>query len=272
MSERAADERLLEQFRQWFAETSQETAELSRSDTTGRDSGASATGDSGAGDFDSDGPAVGLVDLVEAFTALRQEVKLQTKGSRGLQESTQSAVAALQLAIDQFRSVAPRETEAARVAARPLVMSLADLYESLERGRMAFDKSRERLLAESTRVMETIDSELARLPFWKRWLCAAFGHSLRQQLGLRMEQSQQPVVDSLLNGFGLIQQRLQRALQAHGLQRINCLGRPVDVNQMTVVELVPNTGQTAGTVIEEVRPGFMWDGDLIRFAEVKVAG
>ena len=156
MSERVADEQLLERFRQWFAETSQEAAELSRSDTTGRDGGDSDAGVFGVGDSDSDGPAVGLCDLVEAFTALRQEVKLQTKGSRGLQESTQSAVAALQLAIDQFHSVVPREAEAARVAARPLAMSLADLYESLERGRMAFDKSRDHVYTHDTPRVQVI--------------------------------------------------------------------------------------------------------------------
>ena len=47
----------------------------------------------------------GLIDLVEEFTALRQELKLQTKSTRGLQEQAESLLPPLRQAIEHFRSV-----------------------------------------------------------------------------------------------------------------------------------------------------------------------
>ena len=255
------DDGLLEQFRDWLADTSQEAAELVSSEAD----------DDDARNSDGACPDVGLYDLVESFTALRQEVKLQTKGARSLQEATQTVVDEMQSAISQFRSVAPREVEAARAAGQPFAESLADLCDSLERGRGAIEKLRDRIIAESAAAMELIDTELAAVPAWKRWLCRPFARTIRAHLGQRIEQTQQPVLDSLLTGYGLIQQRLERALRSHNLRRISCVGRPVDVNQMTVVEMVDAAGHASGTVAEEVRPGFLWDGNLIRYAEVKVA-
>ena len=46
---------------------------------------------------------VRVIDLVEEFTALRHELKLQTKSGRGLIDQTENTVAALRQAIDQFR-------------------------------------------------------------------------------------------------------------------------------------------------------------------------
>ena len=44
----------------------------------------------------------GIIDLVEEFTALRHELKLQTKSGRGLIEQTENTVAALRQAIEQI--------------------------------------------------------------------------------------------------------------------------------------------------------------------------
>ena len=252
---------LLEEFRGWLADTSQAVDELSSSNATG--SGGNATG--------SESPAVGLYDLVESFTALRQEVKLQTKGSRSLQEATQSVVDEMQSAISQFRSVAPREAEAARASGQPFAESLADLCDSLDRGREAIETLSDRIMDEAAATVEFVDTQLAAVPAWKRWLCRPFARAIREHLEQRIEQTQQPALESLLTGYGLIQQRLERALRSHDLRRINCLGRPADVNQMTVVEMVDAAGHESGTVVEEVRRGFLWNDNLIRFAEVKVA-
>jgi molecular chaperone GrpE (heat shock protein) len=40
---------------------------------------------------------------------------------------------------------------------------------------------------------------------------------------------------------------------------------------MEVVEVVGNAGRTSGTVVEVVRPGYRLNGQLFRFAQVKVA-
>jgi molecular chaperone GrpE len=45
-----------------------------------------------------------------------------------------------------------------------------------------------------------------------------------------------------------------------------------DPHCMTVVEVVSDPSRRPGTVVEEVRPGYHWDGTVFRFAEVKAVG
>jgi molecular chaperone GrpE len=40
---------------------------------------------------------------------------------------------------------------------------------------------------------------------------------------------------------------------------------------MEVVEAVPNTGRPLSEVIEEVRRGYLWNGSIFRYAQVRVA-
>ena len=84
----------------------------------------------------------GLVDLVEEFTALRHELKLQTKSTRGLQDQTEALLTPLRQAIEQFRSVSPREDQAAWTAGKPLAEGLATLDEALDRCRLEIERAR----------------------------------------------------------------------------------------------------------------------------------
>jgi molecular chaperone GrpE len=78
------------------------------------------------------------------------------------------------------------------------------------------------------------------------------------------------VLGSLLTGYTMSLQRLERTLQQHGLEPIPCAGQRFDPEQMEVVEVVADAGR-AGQVVEEVRRGYLWRGRVFRFAQVKVA-
>ncbi len=79
------------------------------------------------------------------------------------------------------------------------------------------------------------------------------------------------LVESVLAGYTMSRQRLQRALDDFGLEPIECEGGPFDPETMEVVEAVGQTGLPAGEVIEEVRRGYLWRGRVFRYAQVKVA-
>ena len=49
------------------------------------------------------------------------------------------------------------------------------------------------------------------------------------------------------------------------LYRIECVGKPVDPNLMTVVEVVDDPLRPPGLVVEEVRPGYYWKDKVIAF-------
>jgi molecular chaperone GrpE len=213
--------------------------------------------------------AVGLAELVRQFTALRHEVKLQTRSARNLEEQTAAAVKALGEAAAQWRSIEPKEAEAAQRAAAPLVETLADLDEALQRGQAVMEAARRRIAEQSFEPFQRRLKEIhAGQPAWKRWLGAGWFEQVRD-LAQQTADEQRKVLDSLVEGYDLVRGRLQRAMRREGLEQIASLGRPVDPHTMTVVEAVEDPAQLPGTVVEEVRPGYRWQGRVLRFAEVR---
>ena len=73
------------------------------------------------------------------------------------------------------------------------------------------------------------------------------------------------------DGYALSLRRVERVLPQFGLQPIDCLGQPFDPELMEAVEAVEAADQSSGTVVEEVRRGYRWDGQPFRPAQVKVA-
>lgn len=154
MNDLPDNEDLIGRFKQWLEETRRDV------DALPEDVAASAER--------SEVRPVGLLQLVEEFTALRHEVKLQTKSSRGLAEQTEQALTAMQQAIDVFRSAETKEREAGQKAAKPLVESLMELDEALGRGRSVIDAARRRLLEDLTaHVQEQFHDLLLRVPAWR---------------------------------------------------------------------------------------------------------
>ena len=77
------------------------------------------------------------------------------------------------------------------------------------------------------------------------------------------------VLASILVGYTMGLQRLERALTQHEVEPIDCVGESFDPESMEVVEVVNEPGREGTEVIEEVRRGYLWRGRLFappRFA------
>ncbi len=258
MTDLTADEALLSRFRQWLRDA--------HADAEALDSGSETLLPEPVA------PEVGLYRLIEEFTALRHEVKLQTKGSRGLQEQAEALLPALRQAIEQFRSVGSKEEQAAQAAVRPLAEALADLDEALDRGQTEVQKARRRL---DTEPAATLAADLEALYARQSWIGRRRLHSYHQQVrdlvGRREGEGGSGLADALLEGYELIRARLGRALDAAQIRRMDCVGRLVDAELMTVIELVDAPERPPGQVVDEVRRGYTWRGRVLRFAEVRAA-
>ena len=254
MTEPLDDEALLDQFRQWLREADTETEAMVAEFPSAGDDG------------------IGLYRLVEEFTALRHEVKLQTKGSRGLQEQAESLLPALRQAIEHFRSVEPREAQAVWAAGKPLAEALADLDESLVRGRAEIEKARRQLVDDSAnQLTEALDKLHASLSWFRRRRTRFYHEAARAVISQLGPAARRPFFDALLEGYGLIQSRLRRIMAAEKVLRIETLGRPVDPELMTVVEIVDDPARLPSEVVAELRSGYTWRGRVLRYAEVRAA-
>ena len=219
---------------------------------------------------------IGLYQLIEQFTALRHDVKLLTKAGRGTEERNEATLLSLQAAIEQFRAVERKEDEAADKAARPLVEALVDLDESLARCREVIERAKHRFLgalgAELEESRRRLDELFRTQPWWRRFLCRPWHEAARGLYSGGALDTYRGIFDSLLEGYDLIENRLQRTMQERSIVRMQCLGEPADPNRMTVLEVVSDPSRRPQTVIEEVRPGYCWEGRVLRFAEVKAVG
>lgn len=294
------NEDILQRFREWLSQTSEEVVALANRDAEQRlppdaaefldkpdwmdeldrfddqDEAVEEFEDEASDDVDlADKPApelpsVGLIELIEAFTALRHETKLQTKAGRGLEDAVQSSLQGLNSAIRQFETVRSREEDAAIRAAKPFAEALANLDEALARGAEAITAShRQTAQTVPQHLEEALDLRFQRLSKWRQWLSRSWHQ--RVQIACREEISaaMSGTLHRTMEGYGLIQARLRRVMQEQGIARIDCVGKTLDPARMTVVELIDDSTAKPETVIEEVRPGYTYQGRVIRFAEVR---
>jgi molecular chaperone GrpE len=259
MNEQEDVEAILDRFRRWLEATRLEARSI---DPLAEESVAGQHSE--AGDF-------GLIDLVEAFTALRHEVKLQTKSGRGLCQQLETAIGALRQAGEQLRSVEPKEAQAVWAAGKAMAEALADLDEALERGQREIEKAQQRFVDASARALE---SDLQKLGTGHGWL-GRRAHEAYQREVMNVVRNAgwvpHDVFNSLLEGYGVIQNRLRRTMASEAIERIVCLGNPVDPERMTVIEVVDCARGEPGTVVKELRRGYTWNGRVIRYAEVQAA-
>lgn len=258
--EGAEDERILDQFRTWLQETRQESR-------------AAVLGAENATDGALALPGFGLERLVEEFTALRHELKLQTRSARGLEELVEASLKTLAGAATTFQSASDRALAAgAETANKSFATALAELDEALDRGREQWKKNGERLVGPAASpALARVRELYAGQSWWRRRRTAGYHRRVCGELERTDElarRERQTLLAALLSGYELTQQRLARALAAAGVVRIPTVGRLVDPETMVVVDVVDVEGP-AGRVVEEVRRGYTWNGGLLRPAEVR---
>lgn len=255
------DELLLGRLRQWLAETRMSAEQFADRPEDLDEPLSSAAG----ADF-------GLYTLVEEFSALRHEFKLQTKSTRSLEEESQTQLTALRQAIEVFRAVEPKEAQAAWMASKGLATALADLDEGLDRGRTQIERAGRTLIDEPTRALPVALDELySRQSWFKRLLWKRYHRQARALAAQHGRKEREALFAALLEGYGLIQGRLTRALAAERVQRMATVGKSVDPERMIVVEVVDAPDKYPGAVVEEVRRGYTWNDRVLRCAEVRAA-
>jgi molecular chaperone GrpE len=256
MNDRVNVDAILDRFRDWLESARTEDAhDVASNPVASQESEA-------ASEF-------GIIDLIEEFTALRHEVKLQTKSSRGLSEQTESVKRALEQAIELFRSVEPKEAQAAFTAGKALALGLADLDEALDRGEREIERARRQIADLSSQSLQTALHDLHRGRSWIGRRLLRHSHNQVIEVVQRDSASRHGLFDAFSEGFGLIRKRLRRVMAAEQVVPIPCEGRAVDPELMTVLEVVDAATDPPGTVTKELRRGYTWRGRVLRYAEVQ---
>ncbi len=238
---------------------------------------------------------------------MRHEVNLQTKAVRAQQEQNAETLRQLSDALDALQKTqavaAQAQQQAIDEQVRPLLKALVDLHDALSLASREAQRVQDTLLPALAELavepdalslaLEGVEAppleapprpllarllgvrgvDEGRLADWQLQTRAV----LEQAARARLERSHQAVdrvgllLGSLVTGYRMGLQRVERALQQAGLEPIVAVGSPFDPERMEVLEAVGNTGRQPGEVLEEVRRGYLWRGRVFRFAQVRVA-
>ncbi|HTR15492.1 MAG TPA: nucleotide exchange factor GrpE [Acetobacteraceae bacterium] len=184
------------------------------------------------------GETADLFSVFVEVSALRSEVRTESRlvkealdQFRGVFDTLQASQATLQRELDRARA---ETRDQAQATLRPLLLDVIDL--------------RDRLLA-------ALNLSAAVRPRWRDrlWRWDASG-AVAWQEGLRMTL-----------------RRLDQVLLDRRVVAAQLLGRPFDARLARVIGTTPDPSVPEGTVLEEVRPGFLWDDQVLRTAEVIVS-
>lgn len=94
---------------------------------------------------------------------------------------------------------------------------------------------------------------------------------VQDELSLALKHAEeQEESGELKEGIGMVQRNLWSALESAGVQRIECVGKPFNPSLHEAVEKSQGKSSGEDIVVEEVRPGFTFRGQLLRPSMVKV--
>lgn len=80
--------------------------------------------------------------------------------------------------------------------------------------------------------------------------------------------AEQPVV----KGLRIIHQKCLALLETHGVLPFESVGTPFNPNLHEAVAMAKDEGREPGTVVDDLRRGYLWNNELLRPAQVRIAG
>ena len=196
---------------------------------------------------DSIAPPVGEMnqqDIVSALADLKEETGKQVRAFRKFIENYAALSDRLETALHEMREAAVslrRQDMASLIRAvqeetsRDIYQNLLDVRDSLVRG------------LEKTR------------------------HHLDNMSCLRKMAVGAPLLASLIEGQELTLQRLDDCLSHTQIRELEAKGKPFDPHTMCAAAILETEALSEGTVVEILRPGYTIRGEVLRYAEVRVA-
>jgi molecular chaperone GrpE len=181
-----------------------------------------------------------LYSLLAELVTLKNEVRLESRQVktaldefRAVFETLQAGQTQLGGELNRARAALPEQR---RVALKPVLLELVELHDRLAAGLRALQNYR--------------PSVLGRL----------FGLGRRERT----------LLQAIAQGQDISLRRLEQLLNSQQVVTLPALGQPLDPHTMRAAEVEHRGDVGNGIVTEELRAGYLWQGELLRLAEVKV--
>lgn len=212
---------------------------------------------------------LGAMDIVEAFTTLRHELKLQVRGGRELQQSLQDTFIRLE---QRITSQPTSQSENGASESRKMAEAIADIEESLQR---AIESVVQRpVIALSERcVLRRYDELVAKAPWIARTFAGTWLEELRAGLAqsIEAEKKSEPSQDASHRGLELLLARVHRLMKQFEIERVNVLHKAFDAETMNAIDMIVAPSVPSSHVAQQLRPLYLWRNNTLRCAEVRIA-
>lgn len=93
----------------------------------------------------------------------------------------------------------------------------------------------------------------------------------RALTALPAEDTLDPALRNVITGVRATERELQSVLERHGVTRVEALGKPFNAEFHQAMMEVEDPGVPSGTVVQELIPGYLLAGRLLRAAMVAVS-
>jgi hypothetical protein len=230
----------------------------------------------------------GLVDIVEAFTAMRHEWRTNTKETRQLAELLNQATLQVEAAA---KAPSPNTTSPDTTTddgrdiriARALATTLAEIDYAIERAVSAARFSQRSESSASNdlpssnlpsndpavaALLDELEASFRGTSWFARW-CSRKWH--REVVRIVGEQPANRHVENIVGGLELLQTRVTRLLTECDIVRKDVSGAMFDPENMNAVDSMTTDAVPSGHVAEQLKPAYLWRGDRLVCAEVRVA-
>ena len=180
-----------------------------------------------------------IAPVIAEFTALRQDVRLQTKATRQ----------AIELLQADDEELPPDKT---------MLNTIMGLADALGLGFRQSQATQKLIDEKLVNVLQTTTTKQGWFSRPKPTLMPETITTIRQQ------------VAGLADGYAMSQRRVEQLLIDNELTRIDCVGEMFDPERMEAISMAQSDDES-GTVVDELRSGYLWRDKVIRYAQVRVA-
>ena len=206
----------------------------------------------------------GLIDVVEAFTALRHEYRSQVRDTRSLAEQLKTSTRKI-IELESKLSDSADKTPG-NAQADAFCKTLIDIDIQLSRAVAAANAEDTARQARRTQRHESFARTLAR-PSWVVRFFAGSTIKALQELNASEPEADSAVTD----GLTILLSKLREKLREHGIDRIETEGKPFDGERMRSIGHKAVDGIPSGHVSQQLAPAYLRDHRIIKYAEVRVA-
>ncbi|MEZ6118841.1 MAG: nucleotide exchange factor GrpE [Pirellulaceae bacterium] len=214
-------------------------------------------------------PQFGLVDVVDAFTALRHEYRSQIKEGRQLAEQLASSTEQIrhleQQLLQQLQRLPALDAGGEQADDRSY-KTLVEFDIQLTRAVHTVTARDEVQQAAQTQQHAKLSNAVNKLSPLARWFAKPLVATVQEWID-----NAPPTDASVAEGLAILLSKLRESLKEHDIQRIDTCGQPFDGTIMESIGTMSAPQVPAGHVAEQLSPAYRRRQRILKFAQVRIA-